>query len=171
LYFPKHKFFKITPLKNLIGKTPINPFVFYTGKFAGYITWIILILLVVGIPLIDVQEKGRGRFLSMVFFSIGLILSVISMINLGSSTRLGLPVDSTELKEKGIYRLSRNPMYLGFNCLTLASIIYTFNAIILLLGIYSIFTNHLIIVAEENFLKKRFGKQYIAFKQRVRRYI
>ncbi len=29
---------------DLIGKTTINPVLFYTGKISGYITWIIYVL-------------------------------------------------------------------------------------------------------------------------------
>ena len=91
----------------------------------------------------------------------------ISLINLGKSTRLGIPDENTELKTQGIYTLSRNPMYVGFNLLTLASIIYTRHWIIVIFGVYSIAIYHQIIVAEEKFLEKRFGGKYQDYKLHV----
>jgi protein-S-isoprenylcysteine O-methyltransferase Ste14 len=101
----------------------------------------------------------------------GLIIIVISCINLGNSNRLGLPVGNTKLKVTGLYKLSRNPMYLGFNLLTISSVIFTLNIVTALMGIYSILIYHFIILAEEKFLEERFGSEYIEYKKRVGRYI
>ncbi|HEY1406127.1 MAG TPA: methyltransferase, partial [Spirochaetota bacterium] len=121
----------------LIGKSPIHPLIFYPGKIAGYIMWIMLPLSAAGVihlctPVYHVA-LGAG-----VLGIIGVILSVISIINLGRSTRLGLPTDETVLKSSGIYRLSRNPMYTGFNLLTVASVIYHYTFFpAYVLGIFS----------------------------------
>jgi protein-S-isoprenylcysteine O-methyltransferase Ste14 len=93
------------------------------------------------------------------------------MINLGKSTRLGLPSEATEFKNHGIYTISRNPMYAGFNLFTIASISGCANGIVALMGIYSIFIYHLIIKSEERFLEQRFGQTYSDYKKRVRRYL
>jgi len=70
-------------------------------------------------------------------FLIGLLFTVISLINPGKSTTLGLPSKNTVFKTNGIYKISQNPMYIGFNCLTLASMLYTLNITVILLGVYS----------------------------------
>jgi protein-S-isoprenylcysteine O-methyltransferase Ste14 len=62
-------------------------------------------------------------------------------------------------------------MYLGFNLLTISSIIYMLNPIVSLFGIYSIIIYHFIIIGEERFLETRFGTAYLDFKKRVRRYL
>ena len=102
--------------------------------------------------------------------SLGLILVAVSLINLGSATRLGLPEEGTRFKTNGLYSISRNPMYLGFNLLTVSAILLIANFVVSTLGIYSIFTYHLIIQAEESFLEARFGEEYRAYRNRVRRY-
>jgi len=109
--------------------------------------------------------------LSYLLVSLGLIIAIISLINLGSSTRLGLPFENTTLKSNGLYKISRNPMYLGFDLFTLSSIIYIGNIFIATLGIYSLFIYHFIIIGEEKYLEKRFGKKYIEYRKKVRRYI
>jgi len=155
----------------LIGKTTINPIIFYSGKISGYITWITLLgYLLNAIPRSGVQNIYLQWF-SILIAAIGLIIVAISLINLGKSTRLGLPTENTTLKTNGIYRFSRNPMYFGFNLLTIASMIYCINIVLLILGIYSMITYHLIIIGEEKFLEERFGEEYFNYKENVRRYI
>lgn len=155
----------------IIGKTTINPLIFYSGKISGYITWIILFLLLIDITIVEVKVLYYNNYVSLIILLIGLIFTAISLMNLGKSTRLGLPSDDTKLKTDGIYRLSRNPMYVGFNLITISAIVFTLNWIILILGLYCILVYHLIIKGEENFLKHRFGKEYEMYQTRVRRYL
>ena len=155
---------------NLIGNTTINPLVFYTGKFSGYFTWIILILAFFNVELFDINEFNFNKVFSIVLLTTGLIFTTISLINLGKSTRLGLPTEKTTFKTKGLYKISRNPMYVGFSLITLSSIFYTLNIWIALLGIYSIIVYNLIILGEEKFLETRFGNEFIDYKTKVRRY-
>lgn len=96
---------------------------------------------------------------------------MVSLINLGKSTRLGLPEEDTELETDGLYRYSRNPMYIAFHLFTLSAVLYTLRPSLLILGIYSVVVYHYIIKAEEQFLEKRFGRQYDTYKREVRRYI
>ena len=154
----------------VIGRTPINPAIFYSGKICGYITWIILLgYLLNVIPRSGVQNKYL-QLLSIVILVIGLIIVTISLVNLGKSTRLGLPLENTLLKTNGVYRFSRNPMYFGFNLLTLASMLFSINIVLIILGIYSIITYHLIILGEEKFLEGQFIAEYLIYKKKVRRY-
>ncbi len=155
----------------IIGKTTINPIQFYSGKISGYITWLVLL----GYLFYVVPHPGIHnaylQLLSILILVIGLIIVTLSLIDLGKSTRLGLPTENTTLKTKGIYSFSRNPMYFGFNLLTIASMLYWINIVVIILGIYSIITYHLIILGEEKFLEERFGDEYFSYKKKVRRYI
>jgi len=153
----------------VIGKAPINPTIFYSGKIAGYALWIALLASMINAPAISAWSISKQ--LALLLTSLSLILVVVSLINLGSATRLGLPEESTRFKTNGLYRVSRNPMYLGFNLLTLSAILFISSFMVFLLGIYSIFTYHLIIQAEESFLEARFGEKYSEYKNRVRRYM
>jgi protein-S-isoprenylcysteine O-methyltransferase Ste14 len=156
---------------NLIGKTPINPVLFYTGKLSGYLTWIILLLLLLNVPVIAVHSVPKLGYVAYALLLMGLFLTIVSLINLGRSTRLGLPQEDTVFKTGGLYRFSRNPMYLGFDLLTLSSMLYTLNPGIVSLGLYSLIIYHLIILGEEKFLEQRFGKDYREYRQKTRRYL
>jgi len=153
----------------LIGNAPINPTIFYSGKIAGYALWIALLISMINAPAFS--EWSISKQLALLLASLSLTLVVVSLINLGSATRLGLPEESTRFKTNGLYRISRNPMYLGFNLLTMSAILFIASFMGFILGIYSIFTYHLIIQAEESFLEARFGEKYCAYKNGVRRYL
>lgn len=156
---------------NIIGTATINPLLFYSGKFCGYTTWILLILSLTGVLQLQQYSSPVLVYFSVLCICAGSIFTVVSMINLGKSTRLGLPSEATEFKNNGIYRISRNPMYVGFNLFTIASIAGCANVFVALIGVYSMIIYHLIIKSEERFLEQRFGQTYIDYKKKVRRYL
>jgi protein-S-isoprenylcysteine O-methyltransferase Ste14 len=155
----------------IIGKPTINPILFYTGKVSGYFVLIILLLLLIGIDVIDITTFFYNRYIALILLITGVIITILSLFNLGNSVSLGIPSEKTSLKTYGLYEYSRNPMYLGFNLITISSMIYTLNIAVVLLGIYSIVVYHIIIKGEESFLKNRFGEEYQIYISKVRRYI
>ncbi len=155
---------------DFIGKPAINPIIFYSGKFLGYFTWIVLFLLIMNFDVIDCFKVLNNNYISYIFLAEGVFFVFFSLINLGRSTRFGLPTDKTVLKTNGLYQISRNPMYLGFDFLTISAMIYTLNFWVIIPGIYSMLVYHLIILSEEKFLKERFGLEYLTYSQYSRRY-
>jgi protein-S-isoprenylcysteine O-methyltransferase Ste14 len=156
---------------NLIGKPSIHPVLFYTGKISGYATWVLLLLSVLDFHWIAPWSRGLNSFISFVLMLLACVFIVMSMINLGRSIRLGLPDDQTSFKTNGLYRISRNPMYVGFNFMTLSAMVYTLHPAMIAAGLYSIIIYHMIILAEEKFLAARFGLPFAEYKKRVRRYL
>ncbi len=157
-------------MKNIIGKPTINPIFFITGKVSGYITWILFVVQFF-YNFNQISTNKIVPIISYFIFILGLVISFISILNLGSSTTLGIPTKKTEFKNKGLYKLSRNPMYLGFNLIAFSAVLHTLNIIVLILFIYSSIIYHFIILAEEKFLKKEFGDSYIHYCKTVRRYL
>jgi len=155
----------------ILGKPTINPVLFVSGKVAGYIVWTIMFLFMAGIYLYRRIDFLYNEYISYSLLGLASIFIVLSLINLGHSTRLGLPLKGTRLKTHGIYTISRNPMYVGVILVTIASIILTLSIPTLVAGIYSIVVYHFIILGEEKFLEERFGDQYRDFCQRTRRYL
>ena len=90
---------------------------------------------------------------------------------MGDSFRIGSPRESTSLKMNGLFRFSRNPMYLGVYSTITASILYTLNPVIVVIGIFIIVVHHKIVLAEEKYLQNRFGKEYEDYCKSVRRYL
>ena len=155
---------------NFIGKTPVHPFLFISGKLAIFLTWtgffsqFFYDIRFIRLPLIANQ-------LAIAIFFIGLGIALISILNLGFSTRFGIPKEKTVFKTRGLYSYSRNPMYIGFGLMTIASVVFAFNPVIAVLASYGGIIHHKIILAEEAFLRQAFGKQYEKYCKKVRRYL
>ena len=154
-----------------MGKSTINPFLFYSGKIAGYFTWIVLLLSFLNINILTKTIPWRLDIIGYIFLIIGLSFSILSLFTLGKSTRFGIPTKKTALKTGGLYKISRNPIYLGFDLMTFSSILFLLNPVIIVTGIFSMLVYHLIIIGEEQFLEQAFGADYLEYKKKVRRYL
>jgi protein-S-isoprenylcysteine O-methyltransferase Ste14 len=155
----------------VLGKSTINPFLFYSGKIAGYFTWIVLLLSFLNKNILTKTIPWNLNVIAYIFLIAGLFFSILSLFTLGKSTRFGIPTNKTILKTGGLYKISRNPIYFGFDLMTISSILFLLNPIILAAGVFSMLVYHLIIIGEEQFLEKAFGADYLEYKKKVRRYL
>ena len=82
------------------------------------------------------------------------------------------PHKSTQLVTTSVYRLSRNPMYVGFVLWLVACAVFVGSWVNLgLIALYIVLTDRLHIVPEERALGELFGQKYEIYKQRVRRWL
>ena len=82
------------------------------------------------------------------------------------------PSETTALVTEGMYRYSRNPMYLGLLLLTFSSTIWFGTWLGLILNIMFIFLINLLqIIPEEEALQEIFGEEYADYKKKVRRWV
>lgn len=112
------------------------------------------------------------RMFGGVLAILGDICFLSAVLAMGTSWRAGIAAnDKRELVKRGIYKISRNPAFLGFDLVFLGILIMFFNWILLVLTAFSILMLHLLICQEERFCEKKFGEEYIAYKKKVCRYI
>ncbi len=82
------------------------------------------------------------------------------------------PEQASALVTSGIYRVTRNPMYLGFALALFAWAIFLNNLnTVGLVVAFIIFLTYLQIIPEERILTKVFGDEFIKYQQQVRRWI
>ena len=82
------------------------------------------------------------------------------------------PSDTAALVTEGMYRYSRNPMYLGLLLITIASTIWFGTWLGIIINIVFIFLiNFLQIIPEEEALLEIFGEEYEEYKKHVRRWV
>ena len=62
-------------------------------------------------------------------------------------------------------------MYVGVYATLLASTLYTLNPLVLLVTVFVIAVHHKIVLAEEMYMKKVFGNDYLDYCRRVSRYV
>lgn len=79
---------------------------------------------------------------------------------------------TTEIIERGPFRISRNPMYLQMVLVCVGVAIFLWNAWILILTpICVVLLQRWVIAREEAYLERKFGDRYLSYKRRVRRWI
>jgi protein-S-isoprenylcysteine O-methyltransferase Ste14 len=83
------------------------------------------------------------------------------------------PERASSLVTRGVYRITRNPMYVGMAFLLLAWGVYLAHWPALLLGpaTYMLYLNRFQIEPEERVLLGLFGEEYRAYTARVRRWL
>ena len=110
--------------------------------------------------------------LGVVLGFIGDILFTVSVITMKDSWRAGIAEnDKTEIITSGIYRISRNPAFLAFDCVYIGLLLIAFNWVLLVFSVFAMTMLHLQILQEEKFLSNAFGAEYNAYKSKVRRYL
>ena len=103
----------------------------------------------------------------------GLALNVIGFLTQRRAGTDPIPFHpTTRIVSHGLYRFSRNPMYLGFGLWTFG-IAFLLNSVWMLLAapIGLVLTDRLVIAKEERYLERKFGEEYLSYKRRVRRWI
>lgn len=100
----------------------------------------------------------------LVFYFMGIILYAAAVINFSRPQGNGL-------NTAGLYRVSRNPMYVTlFLCLLGCSLLAQSWGMLVALGVYQV-SAHWIIRAEERWCIRQFGEEYLAYMKKVRRYL
>lgn len=103
-------------------------------------------------------------YTGLTFYDVGLTALFIAIINFSSPNNIGL-------NTKGIYRISRNPMYVSyFLCFIEIALLAQSVLLFCMVLIFQI-SAHWIILAEERECSKKFGISYEQYMRKVRRYI
>ena len=113
--------------------------------------------------------------ISIFILSIGILIFINPVLQFIKSKTTINPIKFDEVDKlvtSGIFKYSRNPMYLGMLMIIISTSIFYLN-------IYSILTPFLFILwinkfqikREEVFLTKKFGKEYLSYKNKTRRWV
>ena len=113
------------------------------------------------------------NYFGILFFVIGLLILFLSF---GLFKRKETPIlpgqKPTALVIEGPYKFTRNPMYLGVTTALLGIAIYLGDLLAFLSPIvFFVFVSIRFIPREEKLMEKLFGKKYLNYKKRVRRWI
>ena len=118
-------------------------------------------------------ETQTRRIISLPLIIGGLLLDGAAA---GYFRRLGTAVEpwkpSTVLGTDGLYRFSRNPIYLGF-AITYAGLAIAMDSVLVLVLLIPCLwvVDRFVIQREERYLAAKFGADYDAYRARVRRWL
>jgi protein-S-isoprenylcysteine O-methyltransferase Ste14 len=153
------------------GEAPIHRGLFFVSKYAILAVWAAMALASWGFEYRVLEPPSVVSRVALALWGLGFLLLFLGRFELGSSFRLGTPKESTSLKAAGLFRVSRNPMYLGVYATIVASVLSTMNPVVLLLGVFVVAVHHRIVLAEEEHMRRAFGREYGDYCRRVRRYV
>lgn len=108
---------------------------------------------------------------STVTVLIGAPLYVIGLIGFIAAVASYIKAPSEALAVDGIYKISRNPMYIAALLAYTGITVLTLNIFLAILLIIMIAFHHLMILSEERTCAKRYGKQYEQYKRATPRYL
>ena len=105
--------------------------------------------------------------------ALGVSAFILSVMQMKDNWRAGVQKkDNTELVTDGIYSISRNPAFLGFDLMYIGILISFFNWYLCAFTAIALLLFHLQIVnVEEDFLVERFGDEYLTYRKKVCRYL
>ncbi len=148
-------------------KLKIPPVIVF-GVFA-----VVLFLLAHYLPVGEFEFFGRS-FLIYLMLGLGSLVAAIALLQFfGKKTTVDPmhPEKASKLVTSGIFKYTRNPMYLGMLLFLIAFALKlgnAFNTVVLAGFVY--YMNHFQIRGEEEALNKLFGKEYKIYTKATRRW-
>ncbi len=146
--------------------------VFYIELILKIATYIVVIVEIISIFAVQSQLPQVFVISGSILGIIGDIIFALAVFTMQDNWRAGIAEnDKTQIITNGIYKFSRNPAFLGFDCVYIGFVLMFFNLPLLLFSIAAITMLHLQIIQEEQYLAKAFGDNYINYKNKVYRYL
>lgn len=133
-------------------------------KIAYWFYQISNVLFFVYLFFLKVTIDSYWFYAGLVTYGLGVLLCIASVFNFAKPAEDGINLN-------GLYRISRNPMYMAYFIYFLGCVLLTRS--LLLLAILMVFqiSSHWIILSEERWCIKKFGEEYKNYMNTVRRYV
>ncbi|MBQ7925022.1 MAG: isoprenylcysteine carboxylmethyltransferase family protein [Lachnospiraceae bacterium] len=152
------------------GKEGFVKFIEVTLKITTYLVPVIQILSIV---LYSGTIHIALQIIGVIVTALGVLAFITSVVQMKDNWRAGVQrEEKTSLVTTGIYSISRNPAFLGFDLMYIGILLSFFNWYLFLATTFALVFFHLQIVnVEEEFLIEAFGEEYLEYKKKVCRYI
>ena len=113
--------------------------------------------------------------ISILMFLVGTLILINPVFKFIKSKTTVNPIKFRKVSKlitTGIFKYSRNPMYLGLIFIIISTSIFYLNYYSIITPfIFYFWINRFQIKREEIFLEKKFGKEYVSYKSKTRRWI
>lgn len=152
------------------GKVGFVKFIEVTLKIT---TYLLPVIQVISIVLYSGTAHIALRIIGVVITALGVLAFIISVVQMKDNWRAGVQrEEKTNLVTTGIYSISRNPAFLGFDLMYIGILFTFFNWYLCFATSFALVFFHLQIVnVEEEFLVEAFGQEYLEYQKKVCRYL
>ena len=124
---------------------------------------------------IDLIQIPFQSLISIFILSMGILILLNPVLKFKKSKTTINPIKFKKVNKlvtSGIYKYSRNPMYLGLLMIVISSSIFYLNIYSILTPLFFyLWINRFQIKREEVFLTEKFGEDYLSYKKKTRRWI
>ena len=124
---------------------------------------------------IDLIILPTQNLISFIILLIGILILITPIFKFIKSKTTIDPIKFKKVNRlitSGIYKYSRNPMYLGLLMIVMSTSIFYLNIFSITTPmLFYFWINRFQIKREEIFLTEKFGKEYLSYKNKTRRWI
>ena len=137
------------------------------------ITYLLPVIQIISIVFYSGTAHIVLQFTGVVITMFGVLAFIVSVTQMKENWRAGVQKEEkTNLVTTGIYSISRNPAFLGFDLMYIGILFSFFNWFLCFATGFAVVFFHLQIVnVEEDFLIEAFGNEYLQYKSKVCRYL
>lgn len=145
------------------GSGPDIPFN-KTEEILAKIIFLVFIIPIVYSIFLPIKLSSVWFYVGLFIYLVGIVIGTMAMYDFYTTA-----VD--KLVIKGVYRISRNPMYLGIFLIYIGTGIACISWFFILLTIIFIISSDFLVIIEERFCLSRYGEGYRKYLKRTPRWI
>lgn len=150
--------------KNALPKAAYFPPMQGAEKIMYLLYQVSTLVIIIYMFFLKINTGMPWLFIGVVVYSLGVLLFIFSVVNFAKP-------DKYRICRNGLYRISRNPMYVAYFIYFLGCVFLTGSILLLLLLCVFAVSSHWIILSEERWCIEKFGAEYVEYMKKVRRYI
>lgn len=121
---------------------------------------------------ISILETGGLRAIGLVLLLASFVWTTVAQMNMGDSLRIGIDFKSkTDLATGGLFKVSRNPIFVGMLATLFGFFLTLPNALTLTMAAVGFVVIQIQVRLEEEFLTKQHGLPYVQYCLAVRRWL
>jgi len=179
----------VLPTYRVWKKTGVNPVTFrgadtahdYIGKLFKIVMAVLTLAVIIYafapelypnlLPIVWLENKTI-QFVGIGLLVLSLSWTILAQIQMGNSWRIGIDEEKeTALVQKGLFSLSRNPIFLRMQITLLGFFLVIPNALTILILVLGFVLIQIQVRLEEEFLAKTRGADYEEYRRKVRRWL
>lgn len=179
----------VLPTYRVWKRTGVNPVTFrgadtahdYIGKLFKIVMLVLTLTVIIYalapsfyqylLPIVWLENRAV-QYIGLGLLLLSLVWTILAQIQMGNSWRIGIDEEKeTALVQTGLFRLSRNPIFLGMQITLFGFFLAAPNALTLLILVLGFVLIQIQVRLEEEFLSKTRGENYDEYRRKVRRWL